>query len=74
MRVRGLKPELLSDNLQSEEVAPRAGAWIETSLMAFARSAIPVAPRAGAWIETMIHLSELLASYVAPRAGAWIET
>ena len=34
------------------EVAPRAGAWIETPLAVIPRPSIPVAPRAGAWIET----------------------
>ena len=33
-------------------VAPRTGAWIETSLAAVADVALRVAPRTGAWIET----------------------
>ena len=33
-------------------VAPRAGAWIETSISASERRRNHVAPRAGAWIET----------------------
>ena len=70
------------------EVAPRAGAWIETELdsapsmisrppcdEAREKSAKEVAPRAGAWIETSAPGSGV-ASFqtVAPRAGAWIET
>jgi len=35
-----------------KSVAPRAGAWIETSLEQAAESFELVAPRAGAWIET----------------------
>ena len=35
------------------DVAPRAGAWIETHIDSIARSVgMCVAPRAGAWIET----------------------
>jgi hypothetical protein len=34
------------------EVAPRAGAWIETRELGPLPGATAVAPRAGAWIET----------------------
>ena len=34
-------------------VAPRAGAWIETSSFSLAILIPDVAPRAGAWIETV---------------------
>ena len=34
------------------EVAPRAGAWIETNPLDYYDQALVVAPRAGAWIET----------------------
>ena len=50
-------------------VAPRAGAWIETSSCVH-----QVAPRAGAWIETLDSSTVTYSSVVAPRAGAWIET
>ena len=33
-------------------VAPRAGAWIETSLLHMLVNPLHVAPHAGAWIET----------------------
>ena len=33
-------------------VAPRAGAWIETTYQTQHQLAYDVAPRAGAWIET----------------------
>ena len=56
------------------EVAPRAGAWIETVHLAWQAPGPGVAPRAGAWIET-VHLAwQAPGPGVAPRAGAWIET
>ena len=36
-----------------KEVAPRAGAWIETDVPQPAVSATHVAPHAGAWTETL---------------------
>ena len=42
------------------EVAPRAGAWIETEKPFFANELVQVAPRAGAWIETSSNSSGLL--------------
>ena len=54
VRVRGLKQYGLGSPAPTSVVAPRAGAWIETST-GFARSTYRhVAPRAGAWIETLI--------------------
>jgi len=58
----------------SANVAPRAGAWIETSKNSFYLRWSKVAPRAGAWIETESYDKSALARTVAPRAGAWIET
>jgi len=65
---------VLRDMLRRGEVAPRAGAWIET--YAAVRVMIPfaVAPRAGAWIETGSWIGPHKHKPVAPRAGAWIET
>ncbi len=37
----------------SEDVAPRAGAWIETHYHERLKVYFYVAPRAGAWIETI---------------------
>ena len=56
------------------EVAPHAGAWIETVLILVIKILTIVAPHAGAWIETLFKhlLYEVLS--VAPHAGAWIET
>ena len=52
MRVRGLKLHILTNYLQALNVAPHAGAWIETvkSLASIVQGR--VAPHAGAWIET----------------------
>ena len=35
-------------------VAPRAGAWVETSTLRFFIEKAMVAPRAGAWVEASI--------------------
>jgi len=51
-RGRGLKQFRLDDHLGREEVAPHAGAWVETRAKNPAREASPVAPHAGAWVET----------------------
>jgi len=37
------------------DVAPHAGAWIETHIIAAALCGTEVAPHAGAWIETTIN-------------------
>jgi len=57
-----------------DSVAPRAGAWIETSRRETPRRVCLVAPRAGAWIETNCIIKLYHGFLVAPRAGAWIET
>ena len=51
-RGRGLKLMKGGDENEVGQVAPRAGAWIETYLSAPAKTGGLVAPRAGAWIET----------------------
>ena len=50
--VRGLKPKLNAMSLCAYVVAPRVGAWIETSLQKQVDEFGKVAPRVGAWIET----------------------
>ncbi len=52
VRVRGLKPASPITSPGKPKVAPRAGAWIETSGYSALRYCWEVAPRAGAWIET----------------------
>ena len=53
---RGLKRLQGKGKVLEKQVAPRAGAWIETTqpLMYWAWQQ-GVAPRAGAWIETIEH-------------------
>ena len=51
MRVRGLKHKVLA-SCTKQEVAPHAGAWIETLLLHAYPYGLTVAPHAGAWIET----------------------
>jgi len=58
----------------SKMVAPRVGAWIETSFRRLRRWRGGVAPRVGAWIETVLNGLPDSKSGVAPRVGAWIET
>ena len=52
MRARGLKRFVSKGVGNGSEVAPRAGAWIETIPLLIYFAIYPVAPRAGAWIET----------------------
>ena len=57
VRVRGLKHPTRRCRQRSRFVAPRAGAWIETSCSSkLALAVLIVAPRAGAWIETILGL------------------
>ena len=51
--VRGLKLRPQLADLVQHRVAPRVGAWIETSVSIHMASSIKVAPRVGAWIETV---------------------
>ena len=55
-------------------VAPRVGAWIETSSLSLHQLRPMVAPRVGAWIETSVLGNFFTPVGVAPRVGAWIET
>ena len=65
---------MLPSRVTNDLVAPRAGAWIETSSVMYRFTFFRVAPRAGAWIETE-NLQNIAEDFlVAPRAGAWIET
>ena len=52
MWVRGLKHHYYIAIFKLGYVAPRVGAWIETSKMSRAKLLHQVAPRVGAWIET----------------------
>jgi len=46
--------------LLGRQVAPHAGAWIETGIAAAGLEASEVAPHAGAWIETLKIASQRL--------------
>jgi len=72
--VRGLKQGDELDFYKSLLVAPRAGAWIETSRTVGGNDNATVVPRAGAWIETLTIQPNGSDQQVAPRTGAWIET
>ena len=74
MWVRGLKLLLIRPQFQTSGVAPRVGAWIETSLSCPMLLPVFVAPRVGAWIETIMDYKNDIQDNVAPRVGAWIET
>ncbi len=52
VRERGLKPKIGMRFSFNQQVAPRAGAWIETRAVILLARQYGVAPRAGAWIET----------------------
>ncbi len=54
MRGRGLKPACLITIVRKHQVAPHAGAWIETFYRRGIKALFGVAPHAGAWIETSI--------------------
>ena len=60
--------------MQGQNVAPLAGAWIETPLRVREPMRPHVAPLAGAWIETSSSMYGSVKITVAPLAGAWIET
>ena len=75
MWVRGLKRQNCGRSVpRYTKVAPRVGAWIETTGHGGVRLGDEVAPRVGAWIETTGHGGVRLGDEVAPRVGAWIET
>ena len=65
---------MLKDIYSDSEVAPHAGAWIETCNSDTTCPHSTVAPHAGAWIETPSRRISSLSELVAPHAGAWIET
>ena len=55
-RERGLKHIVALRLFLGGVVAPYAGAWIETKLVAEIENPYGVAPYAGAWIETIVRL------------------
>ena len=73
VRERGLKVIIMVHTPWIIEIAPRAGAWIESHLSTRISKKISIAPRAGAWIESIKKRDDRDAADIAPRAGAWIE-
>ena len=73
---RGSKPpHARADGAQRRAVAPRAGAWIETSLDTATMHASAASPLAqGRGSKHAMAAINRTARSVAPRAGAWIET
>ncbi len=68
-----MKPTDTPVAFSNQEVAPLAGAWIETSLHRITSALGLVAPLAGAWIETGYPSNApAWQDLVAPLAGAWI--
>ena len=73
-RGRGLKRDTPGDGEGAGGVAPRAGAWIETS-PAPGRCTAPLSPLArGRGLKQDLVAKGSWLAVVAPRAGAWIET
>ena len=68
-RARGLKQTNVY-YLLDRDVAPYAGAWIETDVEVGDEYTIEVAPYAGAWIETTANQSWTNFISAAPYAGA----
>ncbi len=74
MRERGLKQQVQDVKKSSPEVAPHAGAWIETflaSLFVVAGESLPMRERG---LKRLQNGYGLRTAMVAPHAGAWIET
>ena len=73
MWVRGLKLHALAEPSACARVAPRVGAWIETTLLP---SPIQTNKSHPVWVRGLKRYSIVnsLVSSVAPRVGAWIET
>ena len=67
--VRGLKQHKSSRIFASGGVAPRVGAWIETSFKVYPSVLNNVAPRVGAWIETF---QKLRNQYHAQSHPVWV--
>ena len=56
------------------DVAPRAGAWIETSRTKYTINTIKSPPVRGRGLKLPGSTRSVATITVAPRAGAWIET
>ena len=65
---RGLKLLSLGVTILTIFVAPRVGAWIETTLYARVSTNNTVAPRVGAWIETQRNIGRVQENQSSPLA------
>ena len=72
-RGRGLKRADHSTAERADDVAPRAGAWIETDIPSTSLLVVGSPPARGRGLKPFRRASAD-ADAVAPRAGAWIET
>ena len=62
-----------SKETSKSKVTPRAGVWIEMSILPDTSAFAAVTPRAGVWIEIKRICNCPHAWAVTPRAGVWIE-
>ena len=74
MWVRGLKQAEKSMKALLKHVAPRVGAWIETSLGWYPPGRAMSHPVWVRGLKPQISFNMGLFDIVAPRVGAWIET
>jgi len=74
VRARGLKPDITLSPEEQLEVAPRAGAWIETRLAQGCSVTLPSRPVRARGLKQRAGCDGARSPGVAPRAGAWIET
>jgi len=73
-RGRGLKRSHSQRDMCRIEVAPHAGAWIETRPLAMACVATVSPPTRGRGLKHTVERPGDASAEVAPHAGAWIET
>ena len=66
MRARGLKLHHAEEVTCEVQVAPHAGAWVETRSLDLGVLHRPVAPHAGAWVETCVIITYLIVLSRAP--------
>ena len=74
MRERGLKHTYMSLQHKYEEVAPHAGAWIETLGIKLSQEEWESLPMRERGLKPAPPYIIRKVYYVAPHAGAWIET
>ncbi len=73
-RARGLKHPMQSASICDSAVAPRAGAWIETTFLTRKSAGMWSRPARARGLKRNMIDEVKDATTVAPRAGAWIET